>query len=71
MARTENPVRWGILGAARIADGAILPGIAKSGWARAHAIAARDLARAEAMAARHGIARARWDYGADRVRGRI
>jgi predicted dehydrogenase len=64
MARTENPVRWGILGAARIADGAILPGIAKSGWASAHAIAARDLARAEAMAGRHGIGRAYGSYEA-------
>ena len=58
MTDQANPVRWGILGAARIADGAILPGIGKSAWARAHAIAARDLTRAQAMAEKHAIARA-------------
>ncbi len=64
MAGTKTPVRWGILGAARIADGAILPGIGKSPWARAHAIAARDPGRAQAMADRHGITRAYGSYDA-------
>ncbi|MFO1166450.1 MAG: gfo/Idh/MocA family oxidoreductase, partial [Paracoccus sp. (in: a-proteobacteria)] len=64
MTDQANPVRWGILGAARIADGAILPGIGKSAWARAHAIAARDLTRAQAMAEKHAIARAYGSYEA-------
>lgn len=56
------PVRWGILGAARIADGAILPGISKSPACTALAIGARDLDRAQAMATRHGIPRAYGSY---------
>ena len=62
MSKTANPVRWGILGAARIADGAILPGIGKSEWAAAQAVATRDLDRAQAMAKKHGIARAYGSY---------
>lgn len=62
MSNTGNPVRWGILGAARIADGAVLPGIVNSDHAVAHAIAARDLSRAQAMADKHGAARACGSY---------
>ncbi|MFV0383434.1 Gfo/Idh/MocA family protein, partial [Paracoccus sp. (in: a-proteobacteria)] len=57
-----DPVRWGILGAARIADGAVIPGMVKSAIAAPQAIAARDLSRAQAMADRHGIARAYGSY---------
>lgn len=57
-----RPVRWGILGAARIADGAVIPGIVNSAWATPQAVGARDLARAEAIAARHGIAAAYGSY---------
>jgi len=64
MPNRHGPVRWGILGAARIADTAILPGIARSAHARAVAIAARDIGRAQAMADRHGIRRAYGDYDA-------
>lgn len=62
MADMSDPVKWGILGAARIADGAILPGLVKSPRCIPHAIGARDLARAQAMAARHGVARAYGSY---------
>jgi len=61
---TENPVRWGILGAARIADSAILPGIAQSSHAQAVAIAARELSRAQVMASKHGIDQAYGSYEA-------
>ena len=59
-----KPVKWGILGAARIAEGAILPAIAKSPASTAWAIAARDPARARAMADRHGAAMAYGSYEA-------
>lgn len=59
-----TPVRWGILGAARIADGAVIPGITRSPACTAHAIAARDIGRAEAMARAHGITKAYGSYGA-------
>jgi predicted dehydrogenase len=59
-----DPVRWGILGAARIAEGAILPGLGNSPAAEAHAIAARDKDRAIAMAERCGVAKAYGSYEA-------
>jgi len=58
----NNPVRWGILGAARIADGAILPGIVQSSNAKAVAIAAREMQRAKTMADKHGIDQAYGSY---------
>ncbi|MDB6182252.1 Gfo/Idh/MocA family protein [Paracoccus fistulariae] len=57
-----DPVRWGILGAARIADGAVIPGMVASADAVPLAIGARDLTRAQAMAEKHGIARAYGSY---------
>ena len=62
MTETRDQVRWGILGAARIADGAILPGIQASPNCAAVAIGARSLERARAMAEKHGIARAYGSY---------
>lgn len=56
------PVRWGILGAARIADGAIIPGLRRSPYCQAVAIGARDKQRAQAMADRHEISRAYGSY---------
>jgi len=64
MSTNNNPVHWGILGAARIADGAILPGIARSPHSKAVAIAARDLQRANTMADKHGIKQAYGSYEA-------
>lgn len=58
----SGPVTWGILGAARIADGAVIPGLTKSQHCTPLAVAARDLSRAEAMATKHGIARAYGSY---------
>lgn len=46
-----DPVRWGILGAARIADGAVIPGMVQSA-----------VATPQAMADRHGIAHAYGSY---------
>lgn len=59
---TIAPVRWGILGAARIADGAIIPGLVKSTTCEPLAIGARSLERARTMADRHGIQRAYGSY---------
>ncbi|WP_439631338.1 Gfo/Idh/MocA family protein [Shinella sp.] len=55
-------VKWGILGAARIADGAIIPGLVKSSRCEAIAIGARSKERAQAMAQKHGIPRAYGSY---------
>jgi predicted dehydrogenase len=57
-------VRWGILGAGRIAEGAIIPGLHSSAACEVHAIAARDKDRAVAMAERCGIAKAYGSYDA-------
>ena len=64
MDNISAPVRWGILGAARIADGAILPGMTRSAYCTPVAIGARSLDRAQAMAAKHGIPRAYGSYEA-------
>ncbi len=53
---------FGILGAARIAAGALIPAIQKSSNAQVVAIAARDVGRARDYAAQHGIPRAYADY---------
>lgn len=57
-----SPLRWGVLGAARIAINRVIPGMRGSALARVDAIAARDLARAQAAAAALGIARAYGSY---------
>lgn len=58
-----RPVRWGILGAARIAA-AIAKGIRATPGAELAAVASRDLARAQAFATEHGAARALGSYEA-------
>ncbi len=55
------PVRWGILGAASIAE-AVAPAIASLPNARLEAIASRSMDRAQAWAKRHNVARAFGDY---------
>lgn len=55
-------MRFGILGAARIAAGALIPAIKKSGNAEVAAVAARDGERARAYAAEHGIPKAYASY---------
>lgn len=57
-----KPVRWGLLPASGIATRAFMPAIAASGSARCVAVASRDLAKAQAFAASHSIARAHGSY---------
>jgi D-xylose 1-dehydrogenase (NADP+, D-xylono-1,5-lactone-forming) len=50
-------LRWGILGAAWIADRAVIPAIQETDGCEVVAIASREPERAEAMARRHGVER--------------
>ena len=58
----DGVVRWGVLGAARIALRKVLPGMRQSVHGRVVAIAARDLARAQAAAREHDIPAAYGSY---------
>lgn len=60
-ARTEEPLRLGILGAARIAPSAIVAPAHATG-ARLVAVAARDTERAKAFAGEHGVERVLSSY---------
>jgi predicted dehydrogenase len=53
--RLKGDVRWGVLGAARIARSSFLPGLREAGGGRAVLVASRDLARAEAFARAEGV----------------
>src|SRR5579885_709344 len=57
-------VRWGVLSTAKIGLNATIPGIQKSRNGRLAAIASRDLARAEAVAAREPGAKVYGSYDA-------
>lgn len=57
-----EPLRWGILGVARIAEFKVIPAMQKSAMAAVTAIASRDGARARAAARRLGIPRAYGSY---------
>src|SRR5437763_12131999 len=57
-----DAVRWGILGAARIAVKHVIPAIETSGHSRIEAVASRDAAAAERVAAQFGIPRAYGSY---------
>lgn len=59
----SQTVRWGFLGASRIGRGALAPAVLGAGQVL-HAVAARDLTRAQAFAADFGFARAYGDYEA-------
>lgn len=59
-----RPLRFGILGAARIAPKALVAPMAQVETAEVTTIAARDRGRAEAFAAEHGIGRVDDDYQA-------
>ncbi|WP_109477821.1 Gfo/Idh/MocA family oxidoreductase [Paraburkholderia sp. C35] len=48
-------LRWGVLGAAKIADNFVVPAIQRSTDSRVTAVASRDAARADAFATKHGI----------------
>jgi predicted dehydrogenase len=58
---THNPLRWGILSSARIAD-EVLPGLISSTNNTPLAVASRDPQRAEAFARRFGLARTYTSY---------
>jgi predicted dehydrogenase len=59
---TIEPVRWGILGAARIATTKVIPAMKASRLAGVVAIASRDIVKARAAAEQLGIARAYGSY---------
>ncbi|OYN75045.1 Gfo/Idh/MocA family protein [Mycolicibacterium sphagni] len=58
------PVRIGILGAARIAPAAVIKPATKNAEVVVAAVAARDVSRGEAFAAKHGIGRVHGSYEA-------
>ena len=58
----DNAIRIGILGAARIAPMALIHPANENPEVVVAAVAARDVARAEAFAAKHGIAAVHGDY---------
>jgi predicted dehydrogenase len=64
MPAAREPVRWGILGAAGIAESSFLPALAEAGEGQALLVGARDGRRAEAWAAEFGVERAVEGYGA-------
>ena len=57
-------IRWGILGAAKIAIDKMIPGIGKSGNGQLVAIASRDIQKAKDVAARFAIPKAHGSYEA-------
>ena len=57
-------MKFGILGAARIAAGALIPAIKKASNAQVAAVAARDAGRAAAYASEHGIPKSYGSYDA-------
>ena len=59
----QDPLRLGLLSTARI-NGSILAAAAAGGRATVVAVASRDLARAQAYAAEHGIPRSHGSYEA-------
>lgn len=61
---TADPVRWGVLSTAKIGLRAVIPAIAEASNARLVAIASRDQARAQAVAAGYPDARALESYDA-------
>jgi len=62
--RSANPIRIGVLGAARIAPMALVRPARRTGLAEIVAVGARDGRRAGAFARRHGIARSYDSYDA-------
>jgi predicted dehydrogenase len=64
MPEGANPVRIGILGTARVAPAALIKPAAKNAEVVVAAVAARDGARAEDFAAKHGIAKSFDSYEA-------
>lgn len=61
---TDQPVRWGVLGAADIALKKVVPAMQRGRWSRIVAIASREEAKARAAAGALGIERAHGSYEA-------
>lgn len=59
---TTESVRWGVLGAAKIAHEKVIPAIQQSRSSRVVAIASRELAKARTVAEKQGIPRAYGSY---------
>src|SRR5258708_27130999 len=57
-----NKVRWGVLGAAKIAIKKVIPGMQKGEWSEIAAIASRDRRKAEEAARALGIPKAYGSY---------
>jgi predicted dehydrogenase len=57
VSQTDEPIRWGILGTAGIAESAFLPALEEAGDGVALAVGSRDGTRAQVWAAEHGVAR--------------
>ena len=62
MTPTTPPLRWGILGCARITRRGLIPGIAESSGSRLVALASRDQTTAESWAREFGVERAYGSY---------
>ncbi len=60
----DAPIRWGVLGCARIFERRMMPAYRMAANAEVTALASRDGAKAQECAARHGIARAYGSYEA-------
>lgn len=59
-----HKVRWGVLGAARIATKKVIPAMQRGAWSKVTAIASRDLGKAQEAAALLGIPKAYGSYEA-------
>ena len=64
MSDIDEPIRWGILGTAGIAESAFLPALREAGEAWPCAVGSRDRRRGRAWAAEHGVARGVEGYDA-------
>ncbi|MDE3176887.1 MAG: Gfo/Idh/MocA family oxidoreductase [Pseudomonadota bacterium] len=58
----SKPVKWGVLGVAKIATEKVIPAMQRASLCRIEAIASRELSRAQAAAERLGIPRAYGSY---------
>jgi len=62
MTAPDRPIRWGVLGYARIAREAVIPAIQRAANSAFHALASRDAAKLQDARARFGIARTHPGY---------
>src|SRR6266849_5484574 len=60
--QAPNKVRWGVLGADKIAIKKVIPGMQKGEWSEIAAIASRDRGKAEQAARALGIPKAYGSY---------